>query len=327
MIFAALTAFAACLSLVPLCIVIGKKRTGGQPILGYVDNHMSKKGTPTMGGIAFILSLLTVYFFVHDNLQLMTVALTVTVAYGAVGFADDFIKLKFAHNKGLSAWQKIVFQLIIAIVVSLFAYYFDGVGGEIFLPFKLVRVDLNKWACFFYVFIFLAFTNSVNLTDGLDGLASSVTIVFLLFAIAFIMFAVSQGAYTDSASMRNLCILLASAVGALAAFLIFNAPRASIFMGDTGSMALGGLLAATAVLSQMALSVLLVGAMYIVTSVSVLVQVIYFKLTKKRVFLMAPLHHHFERKGYSESKIDVAYSIVTFIMGLFSLALFYGLNG
>lgn len=318
-----LTAFTVALVLMPINIAVSKKLKAGQPILSYVDNHISKSGTPTMGGIAFILASFTAFIFARGSLRLMSIAIAVMAGYGLIGFMDDILKVRFKNNKGLSALQKIIFQLIIASIVATVAYYSPDAGSGVFAPFTLKTVELGLFALPFYIFIFLAFTNSVNLTDGLDGLAASVTIIFNVFLCAFIMLAVGLNAYADNSSHKNLAILLCSLAGGLVAFLIFNAPRASVFMGDTGSMALGGCVAAVTVFSQMSLNVLTIGIMYIVTSISVIIQVAYFKFTGKRVFLMSPLHHHFERKGMAESKIVCVYAIITLCMGIISLLLFY----
>lgn len=314
-IAAFLTGFAVCLCLTPFNIALSKRLKAGQPILAYVDKHKSKSGTPTMGGISFVLSLFTAFIYVRTEIHLALVTSLVALGYGIIGFADDLIKVKFKTNQGLYPWQKIVAQLCIALIVSFSAYYGD-VGSAIFLPFSTKTVELGAFALPFYVFMFLAFTNSVNLTDGLDGLAGSVTVIFLLFFSATVLLT------GEVASRVNLVIACAALSGALVAFLMFNFGGASIFMGDTGSMALGGFIASATVFSGLALNVLLLGAAYIASSVSVIIQVAHYKRTKRRVFLMAPLHHHFELKGVSESKIVFVYSAITFVFGAITLLLF-----
>lgn len=315
-----LAAFAVGMLLLPVNIRLVKRLKAGQPILSYVDNHIKKQGTPTMGGASIVLALLSALIFIRHGDKTAYIILIVTVGYALIGFIDDFIKVKYKNNKGLSAAQKIVFQVLLATIVAVYAYYADNVGSAVFVPFAPKTVELGRFAPVYYIFVFLAFTNSVNLTDGLDGLASSVTATNALFCCAVIGIAYFTGALLGDGAL-NMITLCASLCGSLCAFLCFNTHPAKIFMGDTGSLALGGFLACVAVLSKMSLSMLLIGIMYIVTSLSVIIQVISFKLTGKRVFLMAPLHHHFERKGVFEGKIAVVYTLVTFVCGVVTVAL------
>lgn len=319
-----LTAFAVAVLLLPLNIKLVKRLKAGQPILSYVDNHKSKAGTPTMGGISIVLALITALFFTRHNDKTAYIIVTVTVGYALIGFIDDFIKVRYKNNKGLSAVQKIIFQLLLSTVVAVYAYYNQNVGSSIYAPFAPVSLELGAFAPVYFIFIFLAFTNSVNLTDGLDGLAASVTATNTLFVCAIMGIALFEGALTGDGTV-NMIVLCASMCGACCAFLIFNTHPAKIFMGDTGSMALGGFLASVAVLSKMSLSMLLVGIMYILASISVIIQVVAFKTTGKRVFLMSPLHHHFERKGAFEGKIVVCYTLVTFVCGIVTVALMLAL--
>jgi len=315
-----LTAFAVGMLLLPVNIRLVRRLKAGQPILSYVDNHKQKQGTPTMGGASIVLALLPTLFFIRHGDKTAYIILIVTVGYALIGFIDDFIKVRFKNNKGLSAAQKIVFQVLLATIVSVFAYYADNVGSSVYVPFAPKTVELGRFAPVYYIFIFLAFTNSVNLTDGLDGLAASVTATNSLFCCAMIGIAFFADALVGDGAV-NMMILCAGMCGSLCAFLCFNTHPAKIFMGDTGSLALGGFLACVAVLGKMSLSMLLIGIMYIVTSLSVIIQVISFKLTGKRVFLMAPLHHHFERKGVFEGKIAVVYTLITFVCGIVTIAL------
>lgn len=319
-----LTAFATGLLLVPINIKLVKKLKGGQPILSYVDNHKSKQGTPTMGGASIVLALLTALLWTRRDDKTAYIVLIVTVGYALVGFIDDFIKVRFKNNKGLSPVQKIIFQIALAVTVALYAYY-SPVGSTVYAPFAPQRIELGYFAPVYYVFIFVAFTNSVNLTDGLDGLAASVTATNALFCCAMLGVAYFAGELTGAGTF-DLIVLCAALCGSLCAFLCFNTHPARIFMGDTGSLALGGFLACVAVLGKMSLSMLLIGIMYIASSVSVIIQVAVFKITKgRRVFLMAPLHHHFERKGVFEGKIAVVYTLVTFVCGVVTVALMLAL--
>lgn len=319
-----LTAFATALLLLPLNIRLVKKLKAGQPILSYVDNHKSKAGTPTMGGVSIVIALFTALIYTKNDDKTVFVILIVTVGYALIGFIDDFIKVRYKNNKGLSAAQKIVFQVLLAVIVSVYAYYTPTVGSTVYAPFAPVPLELGRLAPAYFIFIFLAFTNSVNLTDGLDGLASSVTATNALFFCAILGIALSAGVLGGD-GISNMIILGAALCGSLCAFLCYNTHPARIFMGDTGSMALGGFLACVSVLCKMSLSMLLVGIMYIVTSLSVIIQVAVFKTTGKRVFLMSPLHHHFERKGIFEGKIAVVYTLVTFVCGVATVLLMLAL--
>ncbi len=307
--------------LLPLNIRLVKRLKAGQPILSYVDNHKSKQGTPTMGGASIVIALLTSLIWTSHSDKGAYIILVITVGYALIGFIDDFIKVRYKNNKGLSPIQKIIFQLLLATIISVYAYYSDGIGSSVYAPFAPKELELGVFAPIYFILIFIAFTNSVNLTDGLDGLAASVTATNAIFCCVMLGIAFFAGVMATPLT-SDMMILCAALGGSLCAFLCYNTHPAKIFMGDTGSLALGGFLACIAVLGKMSLSMLLVGIMYIATSLSVIIQVTYFKLTKgKRVFLMAPLHHHFERKGVFEGKIVVVYTLVTFVCGIVTTAL------
>jgi phospho-N-acetylmuramoyl-pentapeptide-transferase len=325
-----ITAFLVCAAVMPAVIFLCKKLKMRQTVLHYVDNHAGKSGTPTMGGIGIIAAIAAAVGLVTRGANtLAVVCLLVTAGYGVVGFLDDFIKVYFKQNKGLAAWQKILFQLIIAVVVSLFAYYNETVAGEVFTPFTLSKIPLGFWSVPLFIFIFLAFTNGVNLTDGLDGLAGSVTAVYMLFNAGLIFAGVYIFGDGQAATPEylNLVVFCCAAAGALVAFLCFNGFPAKIFMGDTGALALGGAVGSAAVVSGMSLYSPMVGIMYVVTCLSVIIQVLYFKKTKKRVFLMAPLHHHFERKGVHEHRIVTWYTAITAIAGSLCLVVTLAVKG
>lgn len=325
LITALIVAFLVSAVLLPFLIYVLKKEKIKQTILHYVDMHASKAGTPTMGGIAFILSICAVgLLFLRGEKSLGLMTLIVTFAYGLIGFLDDFIKFKFKRNLGLRPYQKIISQLIIAVAVAVFVYKSrDLVGGVLYVPFTRVQIDIGAWIIPFVIFIFLATTNSVNLTDGLDGLASGTTMAYLVTIGGVIVAQLSVrlaglnlaavGEYT------NLVVICAVGFGALLGFLLFNGFPARIFMGDMGSLSLGGLTACVAIFTRNSLYIPIIGLMFVLSSVSVIIQVAHYKRTKKRVFLMAPLHHHFEKKGISEVKIVVWYTTVTLILGLISV--------
>ena len=290
----------------------------------YVEEHKQKAGTPTMGGIAFLLAAVSAYLLLCDSSNsLALMSLAVTLGYGVVGFLDDFIKIKFKRNLGLRAYQKAALQLAVALIVGFFCLNNPLIDGEFVIPFLDATVNFGVWTVPFVVFVFLATTNGVNLTDGMDGLAGSVSCVF--FGVMAILLAVSSvsfdtgGMITYAEEYFNLALFSFSLFGALLAYLIFNVFPAKIFMGDTGSLALGGAVACVAAFSKNSLLIPLVGVMFVVSVVSVILQVTRFKLTRKRFFLMAPYHHHLQMKGMSEPRIVCVYTAITLIMGILVL--------
>jgi len=321
---ALVVSFLVTLIISPFVISLLKKEKIKQTILHYVESHSQKNGTPTMGGIIFILSISIVAFiFFKDSKLLGGISLLVFMAYGLTGFLDDFIKFRFKRNLGLRAYQKILFQLAIAITIAVFAYKNEHVGGQLLLPFSNKSVDIGYWIIPVIVFVFLACTNSVNLTDGLDGLAASTTMCYTISIVA-LMFVMLSSRLGGASSVyileyKNLVTMGFVVVGAMLCFLIFNCFPAKIFMGDTGSLALGAMVACIAIFSRMTLYIPILGIMFVLSSLSVMIQVAYYKMTKKRVFLMAPLHHHFEKKGVHEVRIVVVYSCITVLVGLLVL--------
>lgn len=312
-------AFVMTVIVMPIAIVLFRKLKFRQTILHYVDNHAGKSGTPTMGGVVFVISasLASVIFF-YEERTLALLCVIVMCGYAVVGFIDDFIKVFFKQNKGLSAWQKIVFQVIIAVIVSVFAVKNYQIQDKQYIPWSFALISLGVMAVPFYTLLFLAGTNSVNLIDGLDGLASSVTSAYLIcFALIMTVSSAVIGFTSGPDSeMGNVIILCLAISGALMGFMCYNRFPAEIFMGDTGSLALGGVVSCIAIVSKMSLALPIIGIMYVLTSLSVIIQVISFKSTGKRVFLMTPLHHHFERKQIHENRIVGAYTAVTYISGL-----------
>ena len=311
---AALISVAAGAITIPLL----KKLKFGQNILSYVSEHDYKSGTPTVGGIIFITACIVAYcIFGGKEKRLSEVCIAVFVAYALVGFIDDFIKIKLRRNEGLSPVQKTVFEIAIAVVVSVYAYT-RGLT-KVNIPFTDISINLKFWYVPLCVFCFIATTNSVNLTDGLDGLAGGVTYVYTLIFGILLLIQVSKGGigYPISEEYTNIAVFLFCLSGALVGFLFYNTYRAKVFMGDTGSLALGGAVAITAALSGNLLYIPIIGITYVASSISVILQVAYFRLSGgKRIFLMAPLHHHFQHKGYAESKISFGYKFITLIAGL-----------
>lgn len=302
-----LFAFLASTALLLLILPLLRRLKAGQYILGYVKEHKDKGGTPTMGGLAFICAIVIVGFCALGfNGGEVNLTLAITASFMVVGFLDDFIKIYHKKNEGLKPYQKIIFQVAIATVAALYCY-FNGIT-KLNIPFADVSADISWGIIPLVIFIFTATVNCVNLTDGLDGLAGGTSCAYLL--ILGIMLAI-KGVYFSA-----ICFI---GVGAVAAFLVFNVNKAAIFMGDTGSLALGGLISCVSVFSGNSLYIPIIGIMFVISGISVIVQVIYYKRTRKRVFLMAPLHHHFQMKGYTECKITYCYFALTAFVGIICL--------
>ncbi len=321
-LFSFLVGFGVSVILMPLIIKLIKKLKAGQPILNYVEAHVTKSGTPTMGGIIFLIgSIICFLVFYNSNNFLALVCLCCLLGYGIIGFLDDFIKVKFKHNEGLKPYQKIIGQVGIAILMGILIYSNQYCGGGVFVPFFNTTINLGWFIIPIVVFIFLATTNAVNLTDGLDGLAGGVSLVFLIAFcvilnqnINLLEYAGENPQYINE--LKNVLTLTGGVAGVVLAFLCFNSHPAKVFMGDTGSLALGGFLSAICSVTQNYLLIPILGLMFVLSAVSVIMQVFYYKATKKRIFLMAPLHHHFEKKGCYETKIVTIYIVITIIASL-----------
>lgn len=300
-----LLSFAVSLALTAVLLPLLKRLKAGQYILSYVKEHASKSGTPTMGGLAFVAAIIIVSLwqcgFSNNKINL---TLIITAGFAVVGFLDDFLKIYRRENEGLRPYQKIIFQLAIAVIAAVYCYL-NGITSVI-IPFSLgLNFDIG-WAIIpLVMFVFIATVNCVNLTDGLDGLAGGTSAAYLTALGVMLTLTGAGGEFVAF-----------SAVGALAAFLLFNCSKASVFMGDTGSLALGGLISCLSVFSGNVLYIPVLGIMFVISGISVIIQVIYYKRTKRRVFLMAPLHHHFQMKGYSESKISYVYFLITALVGI-----------
>ena len=299
-----LCGFAISLLLTFAILPLLKKLKAGQYILGYVKEHYSKNGTPTMGGLAFITAVIIVCIVGYGfSDRVANLTLIIVGGFMLVGFLDDFLKIYRHENEGLKPYQKILFQLAIAVIAAVFCYV-NGIT-KLNVPFGGgLSVDISWGIIPFVVLVFIATVNCVNLTDGLDGLAGGVSLVYLVFM--GIILAITQK------SLSGICF---SAVGAIAAFLLFNTNKAALFMGDTGSLALGGLIACITVFSNNSLYLPILGITFVISGISVIVQVIYYKRTGNRVFLMAPYHHHLQMKGLTECKIAYIYSTITAFFG------------
>ncbi len=320
-----LITFTISILLAPFVIRMAKKVGARQEILQYVTAHQSKQGTPTMGGLIFILPIIAVSLaFAGGQVSIMYVALGTFFGYALLGFLDDFIKVHTHKNLGLRAYQKIIGQFGIAIIISIYVYNNTDIGSVLYLPWG--QWDLSWGIIPLIIFVFLAMTNSANLTDGLDGLAGWTSFVMLVGLTVIV--GITQQNYLDNGGgqalaqqLYNLQILGSAGAGGLLAFLAFNSYPAKIFMGDTGSLALGGLITCLAVFSRQTMILPIICFVFVVSAVSVVIQVLHFKRTKKRIFLMAPLHHHFEKKGVNETKVVAIYIIVTIIASVISVML------
>ncbi len=302
-------------------IPILKKKKADQRLNIYLEEaHRSKSHTPTMGGIIFILSSIISIMILYltnkiDITYNFIIVIFIFVSYAFIGFLDDYLIIKRNNNKGLTETEKLVFQIIISI---LFFYLFLKADNEPLIWIHSIHLKLNiGWFYgLFILFILVASSNAVNLTDGLDGLATGLSII-AFFTYGIIMF--NNGWLEGYIEIGLFCFLL---TGSLLGFLVYNTNPAKIFMGDTGSLSLGATLGTIAILSRHEFLLILVGIVFILETLSVLIQRYYYKLTKKRIFLMAPLHHHFEKKGWNERDIVKLFWIVGLIGSM--IALYYG---
>ena len=298
----------------------------GQPIRDDgPQTHLAKVGTPTMGGL-MILTAITVAMLLWMDLSNLYVwaCLLVMFGFGAVGFMDDYDKVTKRSHKGVSGKVRLLLEFIIAsVAVTLIV---SQTGGKLYLPFVNGAVaDLGYWYIGFGAFVIVAFGNSVNLTDGLDGLATMPVIIASL-AFMVIVYLVGNAKYAEYLGLPfilgvgDLVILCGAIIGAGLAFLWYNAPPAAVFMGDTGSLALGGMLGAISVVAHHEFVLAIIGGLFVVEALSVVIQVFWFKRTGKRVFRMAPIHHHFEQLGWPESTVVIRFWIIAFVLALAGLA-------
>ena len=294
----------------PLALGLLRRLKSGQPILHYVAEHEGKAGTPTMGGWMFILPSFAVTLALESRFGMGAILAFAMLSYAILGFLDDFLKLKRKDNGGLKPYQKIIGQLGIAVLLAVYAYRNPLIGTSLAVPFCGITVDL-KWGIIpLSVLVWIATTNSVNLTDGLDGLAGSTTLVYLAGGMGMVAIALAKGSVPYECA--DILVFAAALIAALFIFLFFNASPAKVFMGDTGSMALGGAVAGTLCFARFTFYLPILGIIYVATSISVIAQVAYFKLSHgKRLLLMAPLHHHLQRKGLSEPRVATSYVTVT----------------
>lgn len=321
MLFALLIAFAAVLAMGPFVIPMLRRLNFGAVERNYgLESHNKKTGTPIMGGIMMMLSLGAVAVIFAPEATRWTLMLPVvlfTLGFSLIGFLDDFIKAVLKRSDGLSVWQKIVLQVALSLGAALFLYYSPFVGPVIYVPFTSVQWDLGWWYVPMAMFVIIATTNSLNLMDGVDGLLSSVTTVVMLTLGLIGLFTQSAGMDVEAAS--NMMVLCMATAGACMGFLRFNTYPARIFMGDTGSFALGGAYVMASLVLRQPLLILIMGVMYVLESLSDIIQIASYKIRHKRVFRMAPLHHHFELGGMPETRIVAMFTLVTAVMCVVAL--------
>lgn len=311
----AIIAFLISLILVPLLIPTLKRMKFGQSIREEGPrSHMKKTGTPTMGGLTFLISIIVtavLAIIFMDNSNPIILLLFVTIGFGLIGFIDDYIIVVKKDNEGLTSKQKFLAQIVIAVIFFILSQVFQlaNFSTGIHIPFTNVDVQLSIVYVIFIIFWQVGFSNAVNLTDGLDGLATGLSIIgFVMYAImAFVHGANSIGIF---------CVIM---IFALLGFLPFNLNPAKVFMGDTGSLALGGIFATISIMLNEELSLIFIGFVFVAETLSVMIQVTSYKLTGKRIFKMSPLHHHFELVGWDERKVTTVFWTVGLITGLIGL--------
>ncbi len=312
MLFALIVGLVVALILGPIFIPLLHKFKFGQNIReDGPQSHLKKAGTPTMGGIIFIIAIIVVMISMRYSISSEgMVILYSMIAFGFIGLLDDMLKIIHKNNLGLRAWQKMILLLLFSVAMAYYAY--ANIGSTISVPFTDIHLSLGIIYIPLVIIYYAATTNAVNLTDGLDGLATSVTIIVLIF---FTIVSVKEG-------KEDIAVFCIGLIGALLGFLKYNRFKAKIFMGDTGSLALGGAIGSIALLLKMPIIVVIVGGIYVFEAASVIIQVISFKTRGKRVFKMAPVHHHFEQLGWSEVKVVRVFSLITIalcIIGYVSL--------
>ncbi|MGI6656942.1 MAG: phospho-N-acetylmuramoyl-pentapeptide-transferase [Desulfobulbus sp.] len=325
----ALTAFLLVLFIGPHFIAWLQRRQIGQVVRDDgPETHFSKRGVPTMGGLLILLAI-TASSLLWNDLRsgLVWMLIGISIFYGAIGSADDIKKIRKGNSRGLSAREKLALQVVGALVIGVFLLMRPGYDGYLSFPFlKGVHPDLGWWYLPFAVLVVVGASNAVNLTDGLDGLATgpivitaSTYLIFSYIAGNAVVAGYLQIPYVAGAG--EVSIYCGGIVGACLGFLWFNCYPAQIFMGDVGSLSLGGLLGVIAIITKQEFLLVIVGGIFVMEALSVILQVGYFKLTGgKRIFLMAPFHHHFEKKGWPESKVVVRFWIISIILGMVALA-------
>ncbi|MEA3498686.1 MAG: phospho-N-acetylmuramoyl-pentapeptide-transferase [Campylobacterota bacterium] len=321
-------AFCLTLFIMPRFIKWAKSRKANQPIYEHApDSHKEKVGTPTMGGVVFVATTLIATLLTAKLNNYYVVGGLVTIGlFSLIGIKDDLAKISSNKNDaGLSAKMKLVLQVLASIVVISILFYADH-STELFVPlYKYALFDMQLYSIIFWILVMTATTNAVNLTDGLDGLAT-VPSIMAFFTLSVLVYVTGHAIISGYLLMPNiqttgeLTIVGACFIGSLIAFLWFNSHPAEVFMGDSGSLAIGGFMGYMAIVAKSEVLLILIGFIFVIEAVSVILQVGSYKYRKKRVFLMAPIHHHFEQKGWVENKIIVRFWIIAFMTNLLALA-------
>ena len=323
LIWTVLISFLAAVALGPMIIPWLKRMKFGQTIYNLgPESHKKKQGVPTMGGLIFMIPMIVVPLIMsqgESRWDYLPVAVIATLGFGLIGFVDDFIKVRKKRSLGLTPFQKIVPQLILSIAFSVWAYTEPSVGSKWIVPFTNLEWDLGIWYVPMMVFVMVATVNSANLLDGLDGLLAGCALIDFITLALILMLLAASGA-PGSGNLTNLMIFSGAAAGALLGFLRFNSYPAGVFMGDVGSFAIGGALVAVTTLTRLSLLIPIIALAMVASSLSDIIQISYFKATHgKRVFRMAPLHHHFELSGMPETRIVSMYMIVTALLSMVAL--------
>ncbi len=304
-----------------IAIPLLKKIKAGQRINIYVENHKKKSGTPTMGGIIFIFPTIitTIILLLTNKIEFsvnLLIVMFVFLSYGLIGFLDDYISIKHNQNKGLSQFQKLFLQFVVALIFYILYRKYTDANSVLEITLLHIKWNLDWFYGIFILFLLVGSSNAVNLTDGLDGLAGGLS------AISFLAFGlISWGSYWIE-GYQDIAIFCFILVGSIMGFLVYNTNPAKVFMGDTGSLTLGATLATIAILTAHEISLAVIGGVFVIETLSVIIQITSVVLFKKKIFLMTPIHHHFERLGWREGDIVKLFWIIGFILCL--LALIYG---
>lgn len=320
--------FFICIFLMPYFISWAGKKKANQPISEYIKSHSNKVNTPTMGGLVFILStviaaLLTIRLGNHYG----KVGLACLILFALIGARDDYMKISQKKNAGMSSKTKFILLAIVALGLSFWIYNI-GLSAHIYIPLKKTPLfDLTNYAyliVIFWTFVFLATTNAVNITDGLDGLAT-VPSICALFSLTVFVYVAGNAEWSryllwpKVESSGEIVVLSLALIGSLFGFLWYNCHPAQVFMGDSGSLAVGGFISLCSILSNNEILLTVIGLIFVIETLSVILQVGSYKMRKKRIFLMAPIHHHFEQKGWAENKIIVRFWIIAILSNIVAL--------
>jgi phospho-N-acetylmuramoyl-pentapeptide-transferase len=320
----------------PIIAWLAKLKFGQEIRAEGPESHQAKKGTPTMGGVLIIGSvIISTLLWAKMNSLYLWLAIIATAGFSAIGFADDFIKVKMKRSLGLTGKQKLFGQLVVAVAIWAVLYYLANYPWNLSIPFFKATANaipeesiswIGPWVYLvFIIFVLFGSSNAVNLTDGLDGLAASITFIAMS-ALTGLTYVASDARWSERLDITHkpeaaeLTVFCGAMVGASLGFLWYNAPPAEVFMGDVGSLAIGGALGTVAILTKQEFMLPFVGGIFILEALSVMIQVASFKLTGKRVFKMSPIHHHFELSGWKESKVVFRFVIIAILFALLSLA-------